>query len=93
VIHPDQVVRLNVVGEVTHFGTDDKCRPALVQIDERGRYVMIKAKLAHEMLCNLPSGLALREANAELADALGPLKPERGINLRAVAPRAPALHQ
>jgi hypothetical protein len=82
VIHPDQIVRLNVVGDVSHFGDNDKCRPCLVQIDERGRYVMTTAKLAHELLCNLPSGLALREVNAELADALGPLKPEPGINLR-----------
>jgi hypothetical protein len=82
--NPDQLVRLNVVGDVTHFGTDDKCRPCLVQIDDAGRYVMTTAKFAHELLCSgAPSSWPLREANAALADALGPLRPTPSINLRA----------
>lgn len=83
--NPDQIVRLNVIGEVTHFGMDEKCRPALVQIDEQGvRFVTVKAGFAHQLLCSgAPSSWPLREANEQLAAALGPLKPEPGINLRA----------
>jgi hypothetical protein len=81
-LHPDQLVRLIMVNEVSHFGTSDG-KLELVSVDGAGRrFVWIKAKFAQESLCNgLPESIALREVNTELAAALGPLKSEPGINL------------
>jgi hypothetical protein len=82
-LNPDQPVRLNIPNEVSHFGTPDG-KLELVEIDDAGRFIMIKAKFAHQMLCTgLPSSLPLRDANAALTSALGPLKSEPGINLAA----------
>lgn len=80
---PDSTVKLFVCGEVSHFGMDEKCRPALVSIDADGkRFVMITAKLAQQLLCaGAPSSWPLLELNRALADRLGTLKPEPGINI------------
>jgi hypothetical protein len=81
-LHPDQLVRLIMVDEVSHFGTSDG-KLELVSVDDAGRrFVWIKAKFAQESLCNgLPESIPLREVNTDLAEALGPLKSEPGINL------------
>jgi hypothetical protein len=81
-LHPDQLVRLILVNEVSHFGTSDGTME-LVSVDDAGRrFVWIKAKFAQESLCNgLAESIALREVNTALAEALGPLKSEPGINL------------
>jgi len=82
-LHPDQLVRLRLPGEISHFCAANG-EWYDVEIDDVGRFVMIEARLAHAMLdVGRPSGWQLREANAELAAALGPLKPEQSINLRA----------
>jgi hypothetical protein len=78
-----RIVRLNVPMEVSHVGTPDgNLHP--VELDGAGRFIKIKAEIAQQMICTgLPSSIPLRDANAALADALGPFKPEPGINLRA----------
>jgi nucleoside-diphosphate-sugar epimerase len=82
-VHPDQIVRLVIVENISHFGTSDG-KLELVEVDDMGRrFVWIKAKFAQEVLCSgLPSSVPFREANAELADALGRLRPAQGISLR-----------
>jgi hypothetical protein len=69
------------VEHISHFIADGKLEA--VEIDEAGqRFVMIKLDLAHRLLCTgQPSSFPLREANAAMAAALGPLKPEPGINI------------
>jgi hypothetical protein len=78
---PDQVICLNIPDETSHIITADG-EVHQVHSDATGRYINIKAGLAHAMLCNLPDGLALREANVGLAAALGPYTSTPGISLR-----------
>lgn len=78
---PDQVVCLNIPDETSHI-IDATGEVHQVHVDDHGRFINIRAALAHAMLCNLPSSLALREANVELATAFGRHQPTPGLSLR-----------
>ena|ERR1700722_19965720 len=80
-------VRLNVP-EISHMQTADGVIHT-VEIDDAGRFIMIEARLARRMICTgLPSSLPLRDANAKLAEALGPLRQQRPTQRDAIAPRS-----
>jgi hypothetical protein len=79
--NPDQVVCLSIPDAISHLIAADG-EVHTVHSDAAGRFINIKAGLAHAMLCNLPDGLALREANAALAAQFGPYVPAPGISLR-----------
>jgi hypothetical protein len=78
---PNAIICLNIQDETSHI-IDATGEVHQVHSDDNGRFINIKAGLAHAMLCNLPAGLALREANAALAAAFGPYMPTPGISLR-----------